>query len=254
MTPIDSKQRFSDRVASYVAGRPHYPQAVVDHLQSIGALHPGGVVVDVGVGTGLSAEPFVKAGFRVIGIEPNEPMRVGGAEYLAAHANYEARDGTAEATGLSPASADLVIAGQAFHWFDAVKFRAESLRILRPAHWAALIWNDRSRDGTPFLAGYEAMLVEFGNDYLDIRHSHASSGDIATYFGGTIPAPAYIDHVRHLDWPTLAAQAGSASYLPRPGQPRHEELYSALRALFHAHAVDGTVEIRYRCRIHAAAL
>lgn len=254
MTATDSKQRFSDRVASYIAGRPHYPSAVVTHLESIGALRAGHVVADVGVGTGLSAEPFLKAGYRVVGIEPNEPMRRGGAEYLSHYADYEARDGNAEASGLAPASVDLVIAGQAFHWFDAARFRAESLRILRRGGWAALIWNDRSRDATPFLAGYEALLVEYGTDYLSIRHGHEASEDIAAYFGGSIPAPAHIEHARRVDWATMAAQAASASYLPAPGRPRHDEFFAALRALFDAQAVDGTVELRYRCRIHAAPL
>jgi len=250
----DPTKRFSDRVALYVAGRPHYPAAVVTYLRTAGALQDSGVVADIGVGTGLSAEPFLKAGYRVIGVEPNAPMRDAGAEYLAAYPDYEARDGTAEVTGLAPASVGLVIAGQAFHWFDAAKFRAESLRILRPGGWAALIWNDRDRDATPFLAGYEALLVEYGNDYLAISHRHAASDDIATYFGGRIPAPAYIEHARRVDWPTMAAQAGSASYLPAPGQPRHDAFVAALRALFDAAAVDGTIELRYRCRIHAAPL
>lgn len=250
----DSTRRFSDRVASYVAGRPHYPAAVVAHLQAVGALRVDGVVADIGVGTGLSAEPFLKAGYRVIGVEPNAPMRAAGAEVLAPFPLYEARDGTAEATGLAPAGIDLVIAGQAFHWFDAAKFRTESLRILRPGGWAALIWNDRSRDATRFLAGYEALLVEYGTDYLSISHRHESSADIATYFGGHIPAPAYIEHARRVDWATMAAQAGSASYLPAAGQPRHDDFVAALRALFDAEAVDGSVELRYRCRIHAAPL
>ena len=48
--------------------------------------------------------------------------------------------------------------------------------------------------------------------------------------------------------------AGSASYLPAAGQPRHEAFVAALRALFDAAAVDGRVELIYRCRIHAAVL
>jgi len=249
----DSTQRFSDRVAAYVAGRPHYPAAVVAELERRGALRPGATVADIGVGTGLSAEPFLKAGYRVIGVEPNAPMREAGAEYLAAYPGYTARDGTAEATGIEASGVDLVIAGQAFHWFDAAKFRTEALRMLRPGGWAALIWNDRDRDGTPFLAAYEALLVEYGNDYLAIRHGH-ESGDIAAFFGGHVPPPVRIEHSRRLDWPTLSAMAGSASYLPAPGQPRHDAFVAALRALFDREASAGTIEMRYRCRIHAAPL
>jgi hypothetical protein len=57
-----------------------------------------------------------------------------------------------------------------------------------------------------------------------------------------------------MDWVTLAALAGSASYLPAAGQARHAELMAALRALFDAYAAGGRVEMRYTCRVHAAPL
>jgi len=254
MTAPDSTQRFSERVEPYLAGRPRYPSELVAHLAAAGALPPHGVVADIGVGTGLSAEPFLAAGHRVIGVEPNAPMRAAGVEYLARFPGYEARDGTAEATGLAPGSVDLVIAGQAFHWFEPGAFRAESLRVLRQGAWAALIWNDRDLTGTPFLAGYEALLLDYGNDYQAIRYKHQGTDAIPVYFGRRAPAAKELRHRRNLDWAILAALAGSASYLPAPGQPRHAELIAALRELFEANAADGSVEMRYTCRVHTAPL
>ncbi len=201
----DSTQRFSDRVEAYLAGRPRYPAELVSHLETLGALPRPGVVADIGVGTGLSAEPFLAAGHRVIGVEPNAPMRAAGVEYLARFSTYEARDGTAEATGLAPGSVDLVIAGQAFHWFEPGRFRAESLRILRRGGWGALIWNDRDLVGTPFLAGYEALLLEYGNEYQAIRYRHLGTDAIAVYFGGSAPAPAEFLHRRNMNWTTRRA-------------------------------------------------
>lgn len=251
----DSTQRFSDRVEAYLAGRPRYPAGIVEHLVHCGALPAaGGIVADIGVGTGLSAEPFLVAGHRVIGVEPNEPMRTAGAEYLARYPGYSSRDGTADATGLDAASVDLVIAAQAFHWFDAAHFRAESLRIVRPGGWAALIWNDRDITGTPFLSGYEALLLEYGNDYRAIRYRHQGTEAIPVYFGGRAPGIAEFRHQRGMDWAAVAALAGSASYLPAAGQPRHAELMSALRALFDEQAVNGVIDMRYTCRVHAGPL
>jgi SAM-dependent methyltransferase len=257
MTGTDSTARFSGRVEAYLAGRPRYPADVVTHMERIGALPAlprRGVIADIGVGTGLSAEPFLAAGHRVIGIEPNAPMRAAGAEFLASYANFEVRDGTSDATGLADGAVDLVVAAQAFHWFDPRRFRVESLRILRPCGWAVLIWNDRDLTATPFLAGYEALLVEFGNEYQAIRYRHQGTDAIPVYFDGRVPTLAEFRHQRRLDWSMLAALAGSASYLPAQGQPRHAELKAALRALFEAHAEGGTIEIRYTCRVHAAPL
>jgi SAM-dependent methyltransferase len=252
---VDSTQRFSGRVGAYVAGRPTYPGAVVEHLRAVGALPARGVIADVGVGTGLSAEPFLAAGHTVIGVEPNAPMREAGAEFLARFgAAYRAVDGTAAATGLGAASVDLVIAAQAFHWFDPAAFRDESRRVVRPGGWAALMWNDRDLTATPFLVGYEALMVDYGADYLAIRYRHQGTGAIAAFFGGAVPAPAEFPHARRMDWAALAAQAGSASYLPAPGAPRHAALMADLRALYEREARADGVEMRYVCRVHAAPL
>lgn len=251
----DSTERFSTRVDAYRAGRPTYPAVMVAHLRRVGALPARGVIADIGVGTGLSAEPFLAAGHTVFGVEPNAPMRAAGAADLAGYGDaYRAVDGTAAATGLAAASVDLVIAAQAFHWFDPDAFRAESRRILRPGGWAALMWNDRDLTGTPFLVGYEALMLDYGADYTAIRYRHQGTGAIATYFGGAAPAPAEFAHVRRMNWTSLAAQVGSASYLPAPGTPRHDALMAELRALFAREARDGMVEMRYTCRVHAAAL
>jgi hypothetical protein len=54
---MESTERFGNRADAYTRGRPTYPQAIVAHLEQSGLLRPGATVVDLGVGTGLSAEP-----------------------------------------------------------------------------------------------------------------------------------------------------------------------------------------------------
>ena len=251
---LDSTQRFSDRVEAYLAGRPRYPAAIVEDLARRAELPAEAVIADIGVGTGLSAEPFLAAGHRVIGVEPNEAMREAGVEFLGHYPRYEAREGTAVGTGIDTGSVDLVIAAQAFHWFDPSSFRAESLRILKPGGWAALIWNDRDITGTAFLAGYEALLLEYGDDYRAIRYKHEGTEAIPLYFGGRAPRAVEFRHTRRMDRAAVFALARSASYLPAPGKPRHEALMAALGRLFDAHAESGSIEMRYTCRVHAAAL
>lgn len=251
---LDSTQRFSDRVEAYLAGRPRYPAAIVDDLAVRAGLSPHAVVADIGVGTGLSSEPFLAAGYRVIGVEPNAAMRAAGAEFLGRYSHYEARDGTADATGIAAATIDLVIAAQAFHWFEPARFRAESLRILKAGGWAALIWNDRDIDGTPFLSGYEALLLEYGDDYRAIRYKHEGTEAIPVYFGDHAPPVTAFRHSRRMDRAAVFALARSASYLPAAGKPRHEELMAALGHLFDHCADSGTVDMRYTCRVHAAPL
>lgn len=255
---LTATERFSNRAGAYVRGRPSYPQQLVEQLQQAGALKPGQCVVDLGVGTGLSAEPFLRSGYSVIGVEPNEAMRLAGDQQLAAYAAnggaYRSVAGTAEATTLPEAIADLVIAGQAFHWFNIERSAIEARRILRPGGWAALIWNDRQSTGSAFLAGYEALLRTHGIDYANTVHRHIDEKGIAQFFAPAHVSIATFDNPRELQREDLLALAGSASYLPAPGDPRHAAMLSALNALFDAHERNGSVQMMYLTRMHYARL
>lgn len=113
-TTMKTTERFSDRVENYVRYRPGYPAAVVSMLAEEAGLTPGSVVVDVGSGTGISSELFLRHGNRVLGVEPNREMREAAERLLAAYPGFRSVDGTAEATTLDPGIADLVVAGQGF--------------------------------------------------------------------------------------------------------------------------------------------
>lgn len=254
MTDTAATERFSDRADAYVRGRPSYPPAIVEHLEHSGALAAGQTVVDIGVGTGLSAEPFVRRGYTVIGVEPNGAMRAAGDQQLRAYANYRSVAGTAEGTSLGRATADLVIAGQAFHWFDVPRAAQEARRILRPDGWAALIWNDRQSTGSAFLAGYEALLRTHGIDYAKLIHRHVDDKAIAQFFAPVHAEVATFDNPRELEREDLLALAGSASYLPAPHDPRHAAMMVALNSLFDMHAKAGKVQMMYRTRMHYARI
>src|SRR5262245_43211146 len=118
MTFADAKQRFSNRVADYVRYRPGYPAAALDLLRKECGLRPERVIADIGSGTGLLSELFLKNGHRVFGVEPNPEMRQAGEEYLQSYRAFTSVDGSAEATTLADASVDFVTAAQAFHWFE----------------------------------------------------------------------------------------------------------------------------------------
>ena len=68
MTDLNSRQRFSDRVADYVRYRPDYPVAMREWLQRTHGVHPQWLVADVGAGTGISSKLFLDGGHRVIAV------------------------------------------------------------------------------------------------------------------------------------------------------------------------------------------
>jgi SAM-dependent methyltransferase len=245
----DSTQRFTDRVADYVAARPSYPDALAPALLAELQLPPQATVADLGSGTGLSCLPFLRAGCTVIGVEPNDAMRTAGDQQLATMPRFSSVKGTAEATTLPDARVDLVIAAQAAHWFEPLAAGAEARRILRHPPRAALVWNDRASRGDPFAEGYEALLVEHGGaEYVRLRHRHAHDELVAAFFGHGHCKELRFTNPTLLDFDTLARRLNSASYVPPVDTPGYAPMMAALRRLFDNTQRDGRVEMVYETR------
>ena len=132
MNSPDSTRRFSDRVENYVRYRPTYPEDVLEVLRQETGLKSSDIIADIGSGTGISAERFLRSGNEVFGVEPNLEMRRAAESQLQRYAKFHSVVGTAEATTLPNHCVDYVVAAQAFHWFDQAKAKQEFVRILRP--------------------------------------------------------------------------------------------------------------------------
>lgn len=272
--PPDPKARFDDRVEAYVRHRPGYPDEVVRYLEQLVLAAPGMTVADVGCGTGISSALFVRHGYDVVGVEPNEAMRRAAEgrppESPAAPPRADEGDpvvpgprrpgtfrtvaGSAEATTLPADSVDLAVAGQAFHWFDRAAAKAECRRILRPGGGAALFWNTRLLAGSRFAEAYEALLVEFGTDYAAVRHDGVGPAAIAEFFAPAAVASARFPNAQRFDYAGLEGRLLSSSYVPGPGHPRHRPMLAALRRVFDECQVDGAVVMAYETEVYAGRL
>jgi SAM-dependent methyltransferase len=250
---VDPTKRFSDRVENYARHRPTYPAEVVDLLAREIGLEPSWRIADVGSGTGLSAELFLRHGNTVYGVEPNAPMRQAAEQQLAGYPNFHSVNGTAESTTLPDQSVDAVLAAQAFHWFDPAVFRAEAQRILKPGGWAVLMWNTRRLEGTPFLIAYEQFLIDHGTDYQCVRHDHGAPAKLARFFGGPYRTCALPNRQR-LSRAGLRGRLLSASYLPGPSDAGYQALLDAIDRLFQQHQQNGEVVIEYDAEIHFSQL
>ncbi len=237
-------KRFSDRVADYVRFRPGYPEEIVRILERSTGIAPTMTrVADMGAGTGISAALFLRAGYAVTAVEPNDAMRAAAETLLAPHARFRSVAGTAEATTLDAGTIDLVIAAQAFHWFDRARTKTEIVRILAPGGIVALVWNDRRVD-TPFLGEYEDALLRLGIDYAKVRHQNIADADLRTWFAGACSHHSVPNH-QGFDHEGLIGRALSSSYVPKKGQPNHDELMRELDRIFNAHQKDGVVRFAY---------
>lgn len=245
-------QRFSSRVENYIKYRPSYPPALIDTLETDCQLTASSVIADIGSGTGILSELFLKHGNPVFGVEPNAEMRAAGEHLLSGYANFVSVEGTAEATTLADHSVDFVTAGQAFHWFDQVKARQEFARILRAAGWVVLVWNYRRNEATPLMAAVEAILQTYSTDYNRVSHQRPEFDDqlIRSFFGPQGCRLAVYPNQQTFDFAGLQGRLLSASYTPEAGDPRYEPMLQALKVAFDMNQVDGCVTFEYETRMY----
>lgn len=244
----DSKSRFSNRVEDYVRYRPGYPAEILSLLRKECGLTSESVIADIGSGTGISTDLFLKNGNHVFAVEPNREMREAAERLLTGSQCFTSVNGTAEATSLPDQSMDFVVAGQAFHWFDPERSRTEFKRILRAPGWVVLIWNDRRTDSTPFLVGYEQLLQDFATDYQQVDHKRINA-DVLRNFFHTEPHLASFPNFQHFDFTGLKGRLLSSSYAPAVGQPNHQEMLESLKRLFETSQENGRVTFEYDTKV-----
>lgn len=243
-----SVERFTSRVETYAKYRPGYPVEIVDLLKRECGLTSESIIADVGSGTGKLSEIFLANGNLVLGVEPNAAMRAVAEALFHDEPRFRSVEGTAEATTLAEASVDLITAGQAFHWFDPVKTRDEWVRILKPGGWAALIWNERLLQSTPFLNDYEQLMLEFGTDYKEVRHENAAA-IIEGFFEPDEFTAKSFSNTQVFDREGLHGRVRSSSYTPEPDHPNFAPMMQRLDAIFDKHQKNGYVNFDYETRV-----
>jgi ubiquinone/menaquinone biosynthesis C-methylase UbiE len=126
-------KNFGAAADDYAKFRAGFPDSFFDRLASSGLRGSGITVVDVGTGTGTLARGFARRGAAVIAIDPDDRL-VQQARRLdaAASVSIEYKMGTAEQIPLPNGVADVVTAGQCWHWFDGARAAKEFARIAKP--------------------------------------------------------------------------------------------------------------------------
>jgi SAM-dependent methyltransferase len=253
MPATNATTRFSDRVEKYALYRPGYTVEVVRALQSECGLTSDHVIADIASGTGIWTRMLLENGNPVFGVEPNAEMRAAGERHLVGFPKFRSIDGRAEATTLADGSVNFVTAAQAGHWFDRKKSRQEFQRILKNDGWLVLLWNERVTDSTPFLCDYEALLLDYGTDYQEIRHERTTA-EVNQFFDPTPYQERTFEMRQEFDYAGVEGRLLSSSYAPGPRHPRYEAMLRDLRKVFDTHSVDGKATFEYITRVYFGRL
>ena len=140
---MENTKKFTGKAAAYSKYRPDYPSAYIDYLMQSNSLNLDSTIADIGSGTGILTQQLLDKGFQVHAVEPNDNMRIEAETKLKNYPNFISHNASAEHTGLSNNSIDLITAAQAFHWFDKTLFKIEAKRILKKDGNVSLVFNNR---------------------------------------------------------------------------------------------------------------
>jgi ubiquinone/menaquinone biosynthesis C-methylase UbiE len=212
------------------------------------------VIADIGCGTGISSELFLKNDHKVFGIDPNKNMLDAAINYLNKYTGFSPLQTNAENTGLPKASIDLIVCAQAFHWFDKEKARVEFKRILKPGGKVLLLWNDRKTDSTDFLKVYEDFLQMFGTDYKQVDHKKVQNKKVfEDFFGGDFTEKSF-ENSQELDFQGLKGRVLSSSYMPDESHPDFEFMIYCLQKIFKRYQTNEKISIDYDTKLYIGNL
>jgi ubiquinone/menaquinone biosynthesis C-methylase UbiE len=203
-------------------------------------------IADIGSGTGLLSKLFLSNDNLVYGVEPNDEMRESGEKLLSNFINFVCIKGTAEHTTLADESVDLITSGQAFHWFNSDDAQKEFIRILKPKGYVVLVWNERIKDSTGFMKGYESLLLKFGTDYEKVKHENLVKKDFDNFFGIKNYKIAKFDNFQIFDFNGVKGRLLSSTYVPQD----NKEMIEYLNKLFDKYSKDGKIKFDYITKVY----
>lgn len=241
-------EKFTGKAEVYSRYRPSYPQALFDYLYNEIGFKKTHIIADIGSGTGILTQAFLKRGNKVIGIEPNDDMRHFAEEQLRSFGNFISLNATAEATTLETASVDYITVAQAFHWFDLEAFKTECQRILRPEGKVVLIWNSRNPNNK-FTEDLGALEQRFCSDFKGFSGGLCDKAD---NFQDFFKNGAYIYRTFPNDqrWYREQFIGGclSASYALSQNNPNYDLWIKSLNELFDNYQVCDYLHVPYYTR------
>ncbi len=240
---VDPTKRFRNRVEDYIKYRPRYAQEAIHFILETSNLKQGANIADIGSGTGILTQEWIKRGFKTYAVEPNPKMREA-AEHTISSDLFISIDGTAENTTLPDNSIDLITAAQAFHWFDKRKAKKEFKRILKSEGWIALLWNERRKD-TPFLKEFEKFIINNSTDYKKVNHVTTASDEVVLDFLGDDTLHRVFEVAQTFDFEGLFGRYASSSYAFHKGTEVFDQARKNLKRIFDKFQSNGKIDVLY---------
>ncbi|MFX1512861.1 MAG: class I SAM-dependent methyltransferase [Promethearchaeota archaeon] len=238
---MDPKETFSSKAEIYNKYRWRHPEEIIVLLTSEINLQssPTFRIADIGSGTGILSELFLKNHNTVIGVEPNKEMREVAERVLKKYPHFVSVNGTAEATSIRE-TVDAITAGMSFNYFDLDKAREEFLRILKPNGYVIIIWTPGKSSSTPLGISIQQLLDEYR-----VEKNSIIEGDwdveLAKFYGPNRFDKRMIKKEQYVSHEVFQGRFVSISGMPNPGDSKYSEMAKKIDHLFSRYQVDGYI-------------
>lgn len=245
----NSIEKFTPRVAYYEKYRPQYPIDLLWLMEKEIGFDVSDNVADIGSGTGILSKLFVQNGNIVFGVEPNDAMRAIAEEKFRDNFNFISIKGTAEDTKLEDSSVDVIVSGQAFHWFDIQKVPLEFRRILVNDGYVVLVWNERKEKKEGIMHAYEKVCRKYGTDYEKYKcKTEITISSLNKIFRVKNFKYAEFEVKQYLSFEGLKGRLLSSSFIPLEGLA-YKEMVKELKTFFSKYQHYGKVLLEYKTRV-----
>lgn len=233
---------FGPVAERYDRGRPGYPAPAVRWLVG----RETATVLELGAGTGKLTAELVAQGYDVHATEPDPEMLAVLRRRLP---DVPASEAGAEEIPLPDRSVDVVVVGQAFHWFDHQLALPEIARVLRPGGALATAWNHRNEQ-IPWVR----KLWDLLGDQPMVRQGTDNATDALVQSGlfGFVDRQDF-PHWQSINRESILDLAASRSYVATLDEEARAAKLAEVLAFYddYGRGMDG-MQVSYQCECYRA--
>ena len=235
---------FGSVAERYDRGRPGYPAAAVRWLVG----RETATVLELGAGTGKLTAELVAQGYDVHATEPDPEMLAILRKRLP---DVPTSESGAEEIPLPDRSVDVVVVGQAFHWFDHAVAMPEIARVLRPGGALAVTWNNRDAR-IPWVRKLWALLGD--QPQLKQRTEDASEAIVQSDLFGFVDRQDF-PYWQDINRESILDLVASRSYVATLDADARTRKLAEVLAFYddYGRGMDG-MQLAYQCECHRAVV
>ena len=158
-------RRFQTAAAHYLAGRPPYPEALIERVVQLIGLTGDDRVLDLGCGPGQLARAFAAHVGEAVAMDPEPQMLALAREMAAGVPNMQVVQGRSDELDGRHGRFKAVIIGRAFHWMERETTLATLDGLVEPGGAVVLFGEEPARvPENARIVEYEAMHTRWSAD------------------------------------------------------------------------------------------